>query len=54
MTIRKVILALRGFKGINSFEDKVFWHSFINLQRNLPSNIQVKFIYKIIKERNRN
>ena len=45
MTIRKVILALRGFNGINSFEDKrVFWNSFINLQKNLPSNIQLKFI----------
>ena len=50
MTIRKVILALRGFNGTNSFEDKlVFWNSFINLQKNLPSNIQVKFILQNYK-----
>ena len=44
MATIKVILALRGFNDINSCEDKrVFWNSFINLQKNLPSNIQVKF-----------
>lgn len=50
MTIRKVFLALRGFNNINSFEDKrIFWNSFINLQNNLPSNIQVKFILQYCK-----
>ena len=45
MTKRKVILALRDFNDINSLRDKrVFWNSFINLQKNLPSNIQIKFI----------
>ena len=50
MTIRKVILASRGFNDINSIADKrVFWNSFINLQKNLPSNIQVKFILQFYK-----
>ncbi len=45
MTIRKLILALRGFDDINSSKDKrVFWNSFINLQKNLPTNVQIKFI----------
>ncbi|MDC3019726.1 hypothetical protein OAZ97_01420, partial [Prochlorococcus sp. AH-736-E15] len=45
MTIRKVILALRGFNNINSLDDKkYFWNAFINLQKSLPSNIQVEFI----------
>ena len=43
--MRKVILALRGFNDLNSLEDKkVFWNSFINLQKNLPSNIEIRFI----------
>ena len=50
MTIRKVILTLRGFNGINSLEDKrEFWNSFINLQKNLPSNIQLKLILQNYK-----
>ena len=45
MAIRKVILALRNLDDINSLKDKrVFWKSFINLQKNLPSNIQIQFI----------
>jgi len=50
MTIRKVILALRGFNNINSIaEKKAFWNSFINLQKKLPSNIKVKFILQYYK-----
>ena len=49
MTNRKVILALRGFNDINSFKDKrYFWNSFINLQKNLPSNVNIKFILQYI------
>ena len=48
--MRKVILALRGFNDLNSLEDKrVFWNSFINLQKNLPSNIQIRFILQCYK-----
>ena len=48
--MRKVILALRGFKDIHSLEDnRVFWNSFINLQKKLPSNIKIRFVLQNCK-----
>ena len=48
--MRKVILAIRDFNDLSSLREKrLFWNSFINLQKNLPSNIQVRFILQHYK-----
>ena len=50
--MRKIILSIRGFSNLNSSEEKeVFWSKFINLQKNLPSNIDIKFILQTSNEK---
>ena len=45
--MRKIILSIKGFGPLNSLKEKrIFWKKFINLQKNLPSNIDLKFIIK--------
>ena len=49
--MRKIILSIRGFRNLNSLEEKKFLSKFINLQKNLPSNIDIKFIIQNSNEK---
>ena len=50
--MRKIILSIRGFSNLNTSEaKKVFWSKFINLQKNLPSNIDIKIILQNSNEK---